>query len=185
MEKATGAGSGPRGTGKSREARAGENPAILGRFFLKRSRGERGFTLLELICVLALLALLTGLVLPGLQRSWQRGQARASLRQLAATLRLARSEAATRHRRLRVFLDLDSNRYRLEESDRQGELTGLRLTQASLVWQDPFKRQGYIAFYGDGSSSGGNLALVDSTGRRHLVEVEIITGKVSLKADGT
>lgn len=152
---------------------------------MKRSQGERGFTLLELVCVLALLSLLMGLVLPALQRDWQRGVERARLRQLASTLRLARSEAATLNRRLRVFLDLDSNRYRLEGTNQQGELRGFRPVEASLVWQDPFKRHGYIVFYGDGSSSGGGLTLLDSTGQRYLVEVEIITGKVSLRADGT
>ena len=143
---------------------------------------ERGFTMLELVCVLALLALITGLVMPGLQRAWKRERDRASLRQLAIALRTARSEAATRRQRVRLFLDLQTGQYRLEGSPQVGELSGMRLSEASLVWQDPFKRNGYIAFYGDGCSSGGKLTLIDTAGQRHLLEVEIITGKVSLKA---
>ncbi len=149
------------------------------------SRREGGFTMVELICVLALLSLLMGLVLPGLQRSWQRSRERASLRQLAATLRLARSEAAVTHNRIRVFLDLDSGRYRMEALNRHGELTGWRAKEASLVWQDPGKRRGYIAFYSDGTSSGGGLALENPVGGHQVVEVDTITGKVSLRADGT
>jgi general secretion pathway protein H len=183
MGKAAGAGSGPYGTGGSKLAPAGGGgPGGAAR---ERPHRERGFTMLELVCVLALLALLMGLVLPGMQRSWQRGRERASLRQLASTLRVARSEAATLHRRIRVFLDLDTNRYRLEESGQQGQMAGMRLVEAHLVWQDAFKRQGYIAFYGDGSSSGGQVTLVDSLGRRHWVGVETITGKVTLKSGGT
>jgi hypothetical protein len=56
----------------------------------------------------------------------------------------------------------------------------LTLVDARLVWQNPEKRQGYIAFYGDGSSSGGKLELVETTGQRHFLEVKPITGKVSL-----
>lgn len=145
---------------------------------------ESGFTLLELVVVLALMALILGLVLPGLQRSWKRERDRANLRQLAVVLRTARSEAATLRQRVRVFLDVNSGRYRLEGSQRRGQVTGMRLAEAHLVWQDFTKRQGYIAFYGDGSSSGGKLTLVDPTGQRQVLEVEVITGKVTLKAEG-
>ncbi len=140
-----------------------------------------GFTLLELMVVLALLALLMGLVLPGLQRTIARERDRANVRQLTTALRLARSQAATARTRVRVFVDLTSGRYRLEGSNRQGELTGMTLAESRLVWQDLGRHRGYIAFYGDGSSSGGKLVMIDPAGRRYNLEVEIITGKVSLK----
>lgn len=145
---------------------------------------EGGFTLLELVAVLALMALLMGLVLPGLQRTWKRESDRSSLRRLAGLLRAARSEAATRHQRVRLFLDPKSGRYQLEGSAQQGQLTGLQLAEAHLVWQDQEKSRGYIAFYGDGSSSGGKLVLVEAAGPRHLLKVEIITGKVTLTTEG-
>jgi general secretion pathway protein H len=144
---------------------------------------EAGFTLLEMIVVLALLALLMGLVLPGLQRTITRERDRAGLRQLATVLRLARSQAATTQQRVRVFLDLKTERYWLEHSNRNGVLAGMRLEDPRLVWQDFARTRGYIAFYGDGSSSGGKLVLVDSSGRRYNLEVEIITGKVTLKTE--
>jgi general secretion pathway protein H len=143
-------------------------------------RAQAGFTLLELMAVLALMALLMGLVLPGLVRSWEREKNRAALRELTAALRTARSEAVTRGLKVRLFLNLKTGRYRLEGSTREGTLTGMSLTDASLVWQNPEKSQGYIVFFGDGSSSGGKLGLVEPTGRRYLLEVEPITGKVSL-----
>ncbi len=143
-----------------------------------------GFTLLELMCVLALLALLIGLVLPSMYRTIKREQTRATLRELAVALRTARSVAATSHRRVRFFVDLKTGRYRLEGSAQQRALVGMRLDEARLVWQTPEKRQGYIAFYADGSSSGGFLALKDPAGKRHFLEVEIITGKVTLRTEG-
>jgi general secretion pathway protein H len=143
-------------------------------------KGDHGFTLLELTVVLLLMGLIMALVLPGLQRSYRREHDRANLRRLVVALRAARSEAATRSERVRLFLDVKTGRYRLEGSTQRGQLTGMRLTGASLVWQDDLKRRGYIAFYGDGSSSGGKLGLVDPTGQRYLVEVEVITGRVTL-----
>jgi general secretion pathway protein H len=141
---------------------------------------EAGFTLLELLAVLFLMALLLGLVMPSLLHSWQREKNRATLRELATTLRTARSEAVTRGRKVRVFLDLKTGRYRVEGSARRGALTGVSLTDAVLVWHNQDKSQGYIAFFGDGSSSGGQLALMEPTGRRYLLEVAPITGKVVL-----
>ena len=141
---------------------------------------QAGFTLLELMVVMALMALLLGLVLPGLLHSWERESNRATLREFTTTLRTARSEAVTRGLKVRLFLDLKTGRYRLEGSTREGTLTGMSLTDASLVWQNPEKSQGYMVFFGDGSSSGGKLGLVEPTGRRYLLQVEPITGKVSL-----
>jgi general secretion pathway protein H len=150
----------------------------------RQSASNAGFTLLELLAVLGLMSLLLGLVMPGMYRSWMREKERASLRQLAVSLKAARSAAATQHRRVRVFVDVKSGRYRVEGLVGAGELApGVVIKDAHLVWQDMEKRQGYIAFYGDGTSSGGKLALTGRTGPQ-LLEVEIITGKVSLKAEG-
>ncbi len=145
-------------------------------------RGQQGFTLLEVTVVLALMTLVVGLVVPGIYRTWKREQDRASLRQMVSTLRTARSLAATRRQRVRVFVDSKTGTYRLEGASRTGRLTGIRLTEAHLVWQDRDKYLGYIAFYGDGTSSGARLGLVNQSGQRQVLEVEIITGKVSLKA---
>ena len=85
---------------------------------------------------------------------------------------------------MRLFLDIKTGHYRLEGSNRQGNLAGLSLAEVRLVWQNPERTKGYIAFYGDGSSSGGRLVLIEPTGRRNLLEVKPITGKVSLGAEG-
>ncbi|RJR32945.1 MAG: prepilin-type N-terminal cleavage/methylation domain-containing protein [Deltaproteobacteria bacterium] len=145
-------------------------------------QGEHGFTLLELVMVMALLVLMMGLVAPTMYGTWHREREKASLRQLMTTLRSARSLAASRHQRVRVFLDLSAGRYRLEGTSKGGELSrSMRVGEAHLVWQDREGRRGYIAFYGDGSSSGGYLVLTDKGGVSQVIDVEIITGKVSLK----
>jgi general secretion pathway protein H len=135
---------------------------------------------------MALLALVMGLMVPSMYGAWHRERERASLRELMSTLRTARSLAATRHQRVRVFLDLGAGHYRLEGASRAGELSRrFRLGEAHLVWQDREARQGYIAFYGDGSSSGGYLVVVDGGGNRQVIDVEILTGRVSIKLSGT
>lgn len=146
-------------------------------------RVQAGFTLLELLAVLALMALLLGLVLPNLLHSWEREKQRAGLRELITALRSARSEAVTKSQTVRLFLNLKTGCYRLAGATQEGALTGMGLSDARLVWQNPERNQGYIAFFGDGSSSGGRLTLVDPTGRLYLLKVEPITGKVSLRSE--
>jgi general secretion pathway protein H len=150
----------------------------------KQNFGEAGFTLLELMAVLVLMAALMGLVLPSLFRSWEQEKSRAGLRGLAAALRLARSEAVTGGGRTRLLVNLKTGRYRLEGSRRAGLLTGMNLADAKLVWANAEKSEGYVAFYGDGSSSGGRLVLQEDTGRRRRLEIKPITGKVSLGTIG-
>jgi hypothetical protein len=129
---------------------------------------------------MGLLALLMGLVMPSLMRSSERASHRANLRKLASALRAARSEAVTRGVRVRLFLDLKTGHYQLEGSGRQGDLTGMRLVDSRLVWEDQERGRGYVAFYGDGSSSGAELVLEEPNGQRHLIAVKPITGKVGL-----
>jgi Tfp pilus assembly protein FimT len=137
--------------------------------------------------VLGLLTLIMALVLPSFRGGVEREQMRASLRHLIGALRTARSQAATQRQRVRVFLDLQAGGYRLEgSSGERGRLRGMRVTDAHLVWQDrnPATRRGYIAFYGDGSSSGGFLTLLDPAGRTFTLRVEIISGQVILESSG-
>ncbi len=136
---------------------------------------------------LGLLTLIMALVLPSFRGGVERQQMRASLRHLIGSLRTARSQAATQRQRVRVFLDLQGGGYRLEGSTQDwGRLKGVRVTDAHLVWEDrnPATRRGYIAFYGDGSSSGGFLALSDAAGRTLNIRVDIITGQVILESSG-
>ncbi|HZE20417.1 MAG TPA: GspH/FimT family pseudopilin, partial [Desulfobaccales bacterium] len=107
-----------------------------------------------------------------------------ALRGLTAALRTARSEAVTGRRKVRLFVNLKTGHYRLEGSGQGGALTGVKLTDAHLVWQNQEKSQGYIAFYGDGSSSGGGMALVEPEGQHYLLKVKPITGQVTLTTGG-
>ena len=154
-------------------------------FSWRHRDNEQGFTFLELLTVLALMAILLGLVAPTFYRGWERERLRASLRDFSAVLRLGRSMAVTERAQTRVFVDLEQGRYWLEGTGRQGQLPpGTRFSQAALVWPDQGRRLGYIAFYGDGASSGGHLDLEGPRGRRYTVNVDIITSKVSLGAGG-
>ncbi len=75
---------------------------------------RRGFTVLELLCALGILAALLAVALPRLSAVWPRVLADQAVRQLAADLELARVKAINRNSRVRAAVEIASAEYRIE-----------------------------------------------------------------------
>lgn len=142
---------------------------------------DAGFTLVELLVVLAVLALVLTLLPPLLEGNQARAELTAAAREVAAALRETRG-LALRDGRVESFaVDGRAGTFRAGASGRLHHLpAGLRLSL------DPpaggaAAAQGVIRFFADGSSTGGGLALTQG-GRRSHVAVDWLTGRVSLDA---
>lgn len=72
--------------------------------------GDRGFTLLELTLVIAILGILIGVIVPRLRDPGQ-AELKAQARRLVMTFRLVRSEAVLHGTPFRLNFDLDEGRY--------------------------------------------------------------------------
>lgn len=77
----------------------------------------RGFTLIEVLVVLVLLAALTALVAPSVGRGFGAIELQTTARQVAATLRLARTRSVREQRVFLVGFDLEKNRIELMRED--------------------------------------------------------------------
>lgn len=140
---------------------------------------QAGFTLVELTIVLFLITLMMGIVGTNFYRTWQREQLKMNYRQVAGTLRLARSEAVAQNRKILVRFDLQERRYWVENISKEPQpLPPVVAATAHLVWQDQSRRQGHITFYGDGSSSGGQLTFSGPNQPLFTLEVDRITGQI-------
>ncbi len=95
------------------------------------SRLHTGFTLLEVLMVIALAGILTAMVLPSAEPSVDE-QLRATARILATDLAYARSLAVTNNSRYRVAFDVEGNRYLIEHSGSNPSL--------DLLPESPFSR---------------------------------------------
>jgi type II secretion system protein H len=78
-------------------------------------QSQAGFTLLELVVVLSILALLAGLVLPGVGRWVDDWKLRGAAERVAQTIRYARTRALYEQRTYLVELDPSENRVRVLE----------------------------------------------------------------------
>lgn len=125
---------------------------------------QEGFSMLEMIVVLAILGLALSLVLMrGPMRS-PRLDAQAAARDLAGTLRVARGRAIAENRPVTVaFAD---NLYRIDGSSVRRVPYDVMLTG-----------NGAIRFAPDGSSSGG-VVMVQAAASRIAVLVDWLTGRV-------
>ena len=141
-----------------------------------------GVTLLELLVVLALMAILAAVVYPMFGGTGiSTGELKSAARQVAAGLRMARSEALATRQETRVLLDLEQRAFRIDRDTivhtlpRTVELK-LFTAQSDLVNE----RVGAIRFFADGGSNGGRVTLAAGT-RKYDIDVDWLTGRVAIQ----
>ena len=152
---------------------------------------QTGFTLIEMVVVLVVLALALSIVASrGPMRS-RTLEARLAASQIAEQLRLARTQAIATDRAVTFTLDVPARTWRVGAAapHRIAEGTALSMLSVGQVATAPgqpdapglapARRTGAISFAPDGSSSGGRIELADAS--RHMrVSVDWLTGRVGV-----
>lgn len=139
-----------------------------------------GFTLIELIVVLAILGLAYSLVPPLFSGARPGAELKGATRQLAAGLRQTRNAAVIGRTEAVLTLDVEKRAFTISGNPRTFQLpreVHLKLvTSSSEVIGDKLAA---IRFYADGSSNGGRITL--SSGERSFeVDVNWLTGRVAI-----
>lgn len=132
--------------------------------------GARGFTLLEMLVVLAVLSLLAGVTLPYLRFSGI--DARTAAQDVTAELSLARARALAERRPAALSFDVAQGRFGLDGVLDHELPKGIHLT-ASL----PSGQTNGVVFFPDGGSTGGRLTL-SGRGRDASIEVDWLAGSI-------
>jgi general secretion pathway protein H len=141
----------------------------------RRPEVARGFTLLELIVTLAVLALAAAVVTPAVGRGTDTLRARAEVAGFAATLRHAREQAIHAQRTHRVTIDAEHHKMEIalaagEDPPRATRALSPRLTIEALQAPE-------VVFDARGMASGGDFKLT-SGGLVYRVTVDRLTGRV-------
>lgn len=140
---------------------------------------QRGFTLVELLVVMAIGALMMTAVPSLFSASFPGVELKSATRQTAAMLRLARESAIRRGVETELVVDLAAHQLDLRgyRSLQLPKRLDLQLDAASREMLDD--QRGVIRFFPDGSSTGGRIVLANG---KYGFQVGVIwlTGRIDL-----
>jgi len=141
---------------------------------------ESGFTLVEVIAVLALIALLAAIIVPGLPRGTSRAKLEAYAVETAALLKADRAAAIRRRATVATEVDMSARALRSRATGRAVYLPADVALEALLARRCDKRPAGStIRFFASGMSCGGVIALVRDN-LRYEVRVNWLTGGVEV-----
>jgi len=138
---------------------------------------RRGFTLLELIVTLFVVALVTAIAVPTIGRSTEAIRVRADVAAFSAMLRHARERAITTRKTHAVVVDPGAHRMNIVSGGANGEVRESRALPERLEITATPPPALTVRFEPQGASSGGDFRLAIGT-IAYRVTVDGLTGRV-------
>jgi len=142
--------------------------------------GERGFALIEILCVLAIIGMLAAIIMPAIPRSTTRAKLESYAVATAALLKSDRSAALRRQIQVATQVDAASRSIRSGATGRVIRLPNDVALDAILASRCADRIAGRsIDFFPSGMSCGGTIALA-RPGFGYEVRVNWLTGGVEI-----
>ncbi|MFB9265913.1 Tfp pilus assembly protein FimT/FimU [Bradyrhizobium erythrophlei] len=149
---------------------------------VEQRRGEAGFALIEILCVLAIIGLLAAIVLPSIPRATTRARLESYAVETAALLKADRSTALRRQVQVTTLVDAEARAIRSGATGRIVRLPPDVTVDATLASRCANRVVGRsIDFFPSGMSCGGTIALA-RPGMGYEVRVNWLTGGVEIVA---
>ena len=142
-----------------------------------RAGSPRGFTLIELVIVMTLLAIIGGIALPRYTASLAHHRAEAAARRIAADLAYVRQQARFTSSSKTIAFDLATHQY-------SGSITAVALGddpyKAALLSVD-FGGDAEIVFDGYGNPDSGGTVLIQAGLRQKTITLDGDSGRVTVQ----
>jgi general secretion pathway protein H len=141
---------------------------------------KQGFTLLEMVCVLAIIALMAAVLLPAIPRETTRSRLEAYALQAAALLKTDRDAAIRRHINVATLVDAGSRA--IHSGASQATIRVPEDVRFDAVLPQTCQRQAALStirFFSDGTSCGGTIVLTRFNAG-YEVRVNWLTGRVEI-----
>ena len=154
-----------------------------------------GYTLLELIAVLAVVGLALSVVMPSVSSGLHRWRLRAAVREMTTMLKFTRTQAVATRQSLRVVLDRRRNLYWLDrptsalDAD-QAQDKGIRLYAlpagvhfglVTVGGQEKSGDQLGVLFSAYGPTTGTSVQVVGDRGIGYRIVLDQVTGQASIR----
>ena len=145
---------------------------------------SRGFTLVEVMVVMVIIALIMGMVATALSRSVSSAEARAATRKLVASLRYTRARAIIDKGEQVFQVNIDDRSYKAPGRKKITLPEGVDITVTTARSEITSEDVAGIRFFPDGGSTGGHIELTVNE-REYRVNVAWLTGETSMeRAEG-
>lgn len=140
---------------------------------------QRGFSLIELVVVMVLIAALAGIGAMVIGSQLPGRELRGAAREIAGQLRFTRAQAIATGREQVFELDVIGKRWRAADR-RSGELPDdIELLVTTAREEQPARDVAAVRFFPDGAATGGRIVLkIDDAAWR--IDVGWLTGEVTL-----
>ena len=145
-------------------------------------RSARGFTLIEIVVVVALIAVLTGIIAAVISGGLGSAKVRAASKDLVAALRSTRAAAVVGRESQVLVLDVERRAYRVPGRDWVELPKDMEVDMLTAAQEQIDDSQGQIRFFPDGSSTGGNIELRRGEALWRI-EIGWLTGEVRMHPD--
>ena len=148
-----------------------------------KSQAARGFTLVELLVVMVIIALVLGLVATSMSRSISGAEARNAARKVMAQIRYTRTQAILSHEEQVFLVDTENRTYEAPGREAVQLPEGVDILLTTARSEMTSEAVGGIRFFPDGGSTGGRVDLFVN-GREYQVNVIWLTGEANLRMPG-
>ena len=138
---------------------------------------EAGFTLIEMLAVLTILAVTTTLVVPLVSGGSEGTRLQMAASDLASAFRLTRSAAITRNRDMSLMIDVNQRTFRSSVVSQRSFAPDIDAKLTFAAGLGSGKSDGGFRFFSDGSSTGGDVTL-SLRGKQTTLCVDWLTGVV-------
>ena len=141
------------------------------------SSAQRGFSLIELVAVLVLVAIALSLVSVAFTKSLDNAKVQAASRDLVAALRYTRGQAIVKGEQAALDIDLQNNTYQAPGKQIVRLPHEMRMTLLTADSEQTGATSGRIRFFPDGASTGGHISVFLGQ-REWRINVSWLTGEV-------
>ncbi|XOV77654.1 MAG: Tfp pilus assembly protein FimT/FimU [Aestuariibacter sp.] len=140
-----------------------------------------GFSLIELLMVILLISLLSGIVLVSAAKSTKRSMVQNRVNELAQALKYTRGQAMLTREPQKLVLDLEDKTFYIPQKQQTISLPrSLKVTFTAAISGKERDSMGIVLFFPDGSSSGGRIKL-NSDDKAWLIGITWLTGEITLE----